>query len=411
MVRQALADNPSVAEAKANLEKANAELAATRGAELPQINANGGVQHEKINLQAFGLKGLAGQPGIGSPTITLYQIGGGVSYDLDLFGGLKRATEADQARAERQLREADAAYLSLSGNVALQAMRIAGARGQIAAVQEVVAADRRLIDMVRKGQSLGGESRASLSALVAQLAEDEALLPALQHDLDAARHQLALLVGKSPAEWTAPDFDMASLDGSAVVPVSLPSDLVRRRPDILAAEAALHAATAEIGVAIADQYPNLRLSASLTQSTIKPEKIFNSSASGWDLASGLTAPIFHGGTLRAKRQVAEAEARAADARYRATVLRAFVQVSDAMANLASDDQAIASLRQATKAAEIGVNDVQNGYRLGGASMMDLVQANRTLSRAHRFLAQAQAQRYMDLVTLYAATAADWRTAS
>jgi len=404
-VREALAANPTVAEANANLQKAQAQLAATRGAQLPQVDAAASVQRERINTQSFGFTGFP------SPTIPLYSIGGTVSYDLDLFGGLKRATEADQARVDRAARQADAAYLTLTGDVALQAMRIASLRGQMAAVQQIIASDRENIEMVRRAQAAGSEARSALSVGVGQLAEDEALLPPLQRDLDAARHQMALLAGKSPAEWTAPDFDLAKLDGSVVVPVSLPSELIRRRPDILAAEAELHAATAEIGVAVANQYPNIRLSANLTQAAIKPAELFDYSSSGWNLLAGLTAPIFHGGTLKAERQVAEAEARAAMARYQQTVLRAFVQVSDVLSALGTDQVAIEALGRASAAAEVSARDAQTAYRLGGGTLLQVVDAQRTLSRNRRAYVQAQGQRYADLIQLYTATAADWRGAS
>ncbi len=310
---------------------------------------------------------------------------------------------------EQAAREADAAYLTLTGDVAMQAMKIAMLRGQIAAVQGIIEADRQNIQMVRKAQAAGGEARSALSIGVGQLAEDEALLPPLQRDLDAARHQLALLSGRSPAEWSAPDFDLARLDGSAVVPVSLPSALVRRRPDILAAEAELHAATAEIGVAVANQYPNLSLSANLTQGALEPGDLFKYSASGWSILSGFTAPIFHGGTLKAERQVAVAEANAAMARYQQTVLRAFVQVADVLAALGTDRAAIESLQRANAAADVGARDAQTAYRLGGGSLLQVVDSQRTVSRARRALVEAQGQRYQDLVQLYAATAADWRT--
>jgi len=404
-VREALAANPTVAEANANLSKAQAQLAATRGAQLPQVDASGGAQRERINTQSFGFSGFP------SPTISLYSIGASVSYDLDLFGGKKRATEADQARVDQASREADAAYLTLTGDVALQAMRIAGLRGEIAAVQSIIVADRQNLEMVRKAQAAGGEARSALSIGASQLAEDEAMMPPLQRDLEAARHQMALLAGKSPAEWTAPDFDLAKLDASAVVPVSLPSELVRRRPDILAAEAELHAATAEIGVAVANQYPNISLSANLTQAAIKPESLFNYSSSGWSLLAGVTAPIFHGGTLKAERQVAEAEARAAMARYQQTVLRAFVQVSNVLSALASDQASIDSLQRFNAAADNSARDAQTAYRLGGGTLLQVVDTQRSVSRARRGLVEAQARRYSDLVELYTATAADWRTAS
>ena len=411
VIRQALADNPSIAEARATLERAQADARARRGAQFAQVDANVGLQREQINLAAFGFSGFPGQPPLPNPLINLFSVGGTVSYDLDLFGGKKRAPEAANARADAAARQADAAYLSLSGNMAIQAMRIAGLRAEMAEVREIIADDHRVIDMVRKAEAAGGTAHSALSSGVAQLAEDEAMLPPLQRDLDAARHQMALLAGKSPAEWTAPDFDLAKLTAPAEVPVSLPSQLIRRRPDILAAEADLHAATAAIGVAVANQYPDIRLSAALTQEAVHPEELINSTSTAWNVLSGLTAPIFHGGTLKAERRAAEAEARASAARYKQTVLRAFVQVSDVLSSLGADQQSIDSLQLVNRAAEAGAQDAQNALRLGGGPLYDVVQAQRTLSRARRALVEAEGRRMSDLVELYAATAADWRTAS
>ncbi|WP_372784964.1 efflux transporter outer membrane subunit [Phenylobacterium sp.] len=410
-IRQALADSPTIAEARATLEKTQADARAVRGEQFVRVDANASAERERINLAAFGFSGFPGQPPISSPTINLYQVGGSVSYDLDLFGKKRRATEQANAKADAAARQADAAYLTLSGNMAMQAMKIAGLRAQMAEVHDIVADDRRVIDMVRKAEAAGGQAHSALSSGVAQLAEDEAMLPPLQRDLDAARHQMALLSGKSPAAWTAPDFDLAKLTAPAEVPVSLPSQLIRNRPDILAAEADLHAATAAIGVAVANQYPDIRLSAVLTQEAIKPGDIFKADSAAWTILGGLTAPIFHGGTLKAERRAAEADARVSLARYEQTVLRAFVQVSDVLSNLGADQQSIDSLKVVNLAAESGARDAQNALRLGGGPMLDVVQAQRTLSRARRALVEAQGRRMSDLVELYAATATDWRTAS
>jgi len=403
-IRTALADSPTVAEARATLERFQAEARAAAGAALPQVDATAGAQRERINTQAFGFTGFP------SPTINLYSVGGSVSYDLDLFGGVRRRTEQARARAEQAARQADAAYLSLSGNVAMQAMRVAGLRAQIAAIEAVVADDRRTAEIVRRAQAAGGEAPAATAGVAAQLAEDEALLAPLHRQLDAARHQLALLAGKAPAEWTPPDFDIAAFAAPMTIPVSLPSTLVRRRPDILAAEAELHAATAAVGVAVANQYPDIRLSANLTQSAIEPQKLFDYNSSGWNLLAGATAPLFHGGTLRAERQAAEAEAKASLARYQQTVLRAFVQVSDALAALGRDDEALGALGRAQGAAQENLRNAEAAYRLGGGALIQVVDAQRQLSRARRALAEAQGQRLADVVQLYAATAADWGAA-
>jgi NodT family efflux transporter outer membrane factor (OMF) lipoprotein len=410
-IRQALADSPSIAEARATLEKAQDQARAVRGGQFAQVDANASAERERINLAAFGFSGFPGLPPISSPTINLYQVGGSVSYDLDIFGGKKRATEQANARAQSAARQADAAYLTLSGNIAMQAMKIASLRAQIAETEAIVADDRRVIDIVRRAEAAGGEAHTALSGGIAQLAEDEALLPPLRRDLDIARHQMALLVGKSPSEWTAPDFELKALKSPAEIPVSLPSQMVRNRPDILAAEADLHASTAAIGVAVAAQYPDIKLSAVLTQEAIKPGDIFKADSAAWTVLGGLTAPIFHGGTLKAQRAAAEADARISLARYEQTVLKAFVQVSDVLSNLGSDQQAIASLQVANRAAEAGAQDTQNALRLGGGPLVDVVQAQRTLSRARRALVEAQGRRMSDLVELYAATAADWRTVS
>jgi NodT family efflux transporter outer membrane factor (OMF) lipoprotein len=266
-----------------------------------------------------------------------------------------------------------------------------------------------VIDMVRRAQAVGGESSSAITGGLSQLATDQALLPPLLRQLGQARHQMAVLAGKSPAEWTAPDFDLAKLTVPSDVPISLPSELVRRRPDILAAEAEMHVATAAIGVAVANQYPDIRLSANITQSALDPGKLFNYNATGWQLLSGVAAPIFHGGTLKAQRQAAEAEARASLARYQQTVIRAFAQVSDVLSNLGTDQAQIASLQTSVGAAQANVKDAENAYRLGGGPLINLVDAQRALSRSRSNLVSAQGRRMGDLVELYTATAADWRS--
>lgn len=403
IITQALQGSPTLAEAQATLERYQADARAVRGERAPQIDADLSAQRERINTRAFGFD-------FPSPTISLYSVGASVSYDLDLFGGARRREEEATARVEAARRQADAAYLTLTANLARQALLIAGLRSQMAALDAVVEADRRTAEMVRRAKDAGGEAPAAVNSAHAQLAEDQALLPPIRRQYEAARHQLALLVGRAPAEWSAPDFDLAAFAAPAEVPLALPSALVRKRPDILAAEADLHAATAAVGVATADLYPNLRLSANFTQSALKPSELFGYDASGWNVLAGAAAPIFHGGTLRARKREAQAEARISAARYQATVLRAFVQVSDALAALATDAEHIAALEQVEQAAAAEVRNSQAAYRLGGGSLLQLVDAQRRESRAIRTLAEARARRLMDLVDLYAATGADWRPA-
>jgi NodT family efflux transporter outer membrane factor (OMF) lipoprotein len=404
---QALADNQTVAEAIAAVDKARDQAASVRGGLAPRVDANASVQGERINLTSFGFTGFNGV-NISNPTISLLSIGANVSYDLDLFGGQRRRLESAEAAEEAAAHRADAAYLTLTGNVAMAAMRIAAIRAQIGAVNAIIADDQRNIDIVRAAEAAGGEAAAAVTGPLAEIAADRALLPPLAQDLAQARHNLALLVGKPQAEWTAPDFDVAEFTPPARIPVSLPSALVRSRPDILAAEATLHADTAQIGVETANLYPDIRLIAGFAQTEVSPTKLFTYDATGWNIGPTLTAPILNGGTLRANRRAAEAQARESLAQYRQTVLTAFTQVSDVLAALAHDDDRLAALTSAQEAADRALRDARSAYTLGGGPLANVVNAQRQVDHARLDVVQAQSQKLLDIVQLYAATAADWR---
>ena len=405
---QALADNQTVAGAIAAVDKAREQAASVRGGLAPKVDANASVQGERINLSAFGFSGLPGVPAFPNPTISLLTIGANVTYDLDLFGGQRRRLETALAAEEAAAHRADAAYITLTGNVAMAAMRIAAIRAQIAAVDAIIDDDKRNLGIVQAAEAAGGEAAAAVTGPRAQIAADQALLPPLAQDLAQARHNLALLVGKPQAEWIAPDFDVAEFTPPARIPISLPSALVRNRPDILAAEADFHADTARIGVETANLYPDIKLNAGFAQSALTPSKLFSYAATGWNIGPTLTAPIFNGGTLRANKRAAEAQARASLAQYRQTVLTAFTQVSDVLAALAHDDDRLVALTSAQDAADRALRDARAAYTLGGGPLANVVNAQRQVDRARLDLVQAQSQKLLDTVQLYAATAADWR---
>ncbi|HPA39855.1 MAG TPA: TolC family protein, partial [Phenylobacterium sp.] len=211
--------------------------------------------------------------------------------------------------------------------------------------------------------------------------------------------------------WTAPDFALSDFTRPADLPLSLPSTLVRQRPDIQAAEAELHAATAEVGVAAAALYPDIRLSANLTQGTIHPEDILRYDSTGWSLAGNLAAPLFNGGRLKANKRAAEASARAALARYNGVVLRAFVEVADALSALAEDDKAIAALTRVQQSQENRLKDARAAYELGGGTLLSVVQAQRDLAKSRRDVVQALGRKDADLVMLLTATATGWKPAA
>lgn len=410
VVRQALADSPTLVEADATLRQARSALAQARGEAGPQADLNGGFNRERANLQAFGFTGF-GDVQLSNPTFNLYSVGGGITYDLDIFGGERRKLEGSAARLEAQARRTDAAYLSLTANVALQAVTIATLQAQIDAVEEMIADDEANLDLVRKANALGGSTRTAKVAAQTQLEADRALLPPLRGQLSAARHALAVLVGKAPGDWAAPEFKLADMGLSTAIPVTLPSELVRRRPDILAAESDLHAATADVGVATADLYPKIGLSASIAQGSLKPEDLFSYDASGWNLGVGLTAPLFNGGALKAKRQQAREGAVIASARYQQTVLTAFSQVADALSALAADDEAITAQQRVAEQADEHLRLAKLAFQNGGGAFLDVLDAQRSSHDAQSSLARAKGQRLADAVRLFAATGADWRQAS
>jgi NodT family efflux transporter outer membrane factor (OMF) lipoprotein len=404
-VRQALADSPTLKAADAALAQAQEGVAAARGGLEPEGDLTAGAERTRINVAAFGFTSFP------SPTVSLYSIGGNISYDLDLAGGRRRTVENAQAMAEAQGFRAKAAYLTLTGNVALEAVRIAALRARIAAVQSVIDEDSRNLDLVRRAEAAGGAAPAAQVSARAQLVQDQTALPPLNQQLAEARHALALLVGQAPADWTPPDFDLSALTLPARIPVDLPSALVRRRPDILAAEADLHAATAAIGVQQARLYPDVKLNAGLTQTALTPAKIFDYEFSGWNIGPSLTMPLFGRGTIKAEQRAAEAAARASLAQYQQTVLTAFAQVADVLQALANDDAAVAAQDEARQVAEADLKNARFAYENGAGNLIEVVQAERRLSETRQAYAVSLGQRYTDAVRLFVATAADWSAAA
>jgi NodT family efflux transporter outer membrane factor (OMF) lipoprotein len=390
-IAQALTDSPTLAEADATLAQARDAIDYQRGMQGPHGELDASAERTRINLAAFGI------PGFPSPTVNQYSIGGNISYDLNLFGGRRRQTEDAAALQEAEGWRAKAAYLSLTGNVAIQAVHIATVRAQIAALNSVIDDDLKNLEFIKKALAAGAEPPAAQVSARAQIVQDQANLPGLNQELAQARHGLALLVGHAPGDFTAPDFDLSALTLPAAIPVDLPSVLVRRRPDILAAEADLHAATAGIGVQTAKLYPDIRLNAGYTQTSLTPDKLFQYDFSGWNFGPAVSLPLFGRAELKAQRKAAEDAAKASLARYRQTVLSA----------LANDDAAVAAQDEARRVADQDLKNTQFAFQKGGGTLLEVTQAQRRLSETRQAYALAVGKRYADAMRLYVATAADW----
>lgn len=405
LVEQALRQNRTLAAADAALARARAQLSAARGGAMPQIDYSTGAERERVNTAAFGIEGFP------SPTISLYSVGANAVFDLDLFGGQRRRIEGAAARAQAQALRTDAAYLTLSGQVVTRAIDIASLEAQLTAAEHIVADDERVLDMIRRSIAAGGAPASAETAAIAQFAEDEARLPPLRVQLAQARHALSALVGQAPGSWAPPAIALDAITLPDRIPVSLPSSLVRARPDILAAEADLHAATADIGVATAALYPRISLGAAFSVASLEPETLFNYDSAGWSFGPSLTGPLFRGGTLRAQRRGAQAAQIEAMARYEQTVLSAFVQVSDLLQAVAQGRTLVEAQTRAAAAAAENARLAELAYENGAGTLLQVIDAQRQSQRARLGFIQANAQLRRDVAALFVATASDWRAAA
>ncbi|MDR6126764.1 NodT family efflux transporter outer membrane factor (OMF) lipoprotein [Sphingomonas sp. SORGH_AS802] len=407
LVDEAIAHNRSLAASNATLAASRAEVRAIAGRRLPQVDANARIDQQQVNLAAFGFSGSNPLAPGGNPEFGLYTVGGGISYDLDLFGGLRRSVEQTAAQAEAQQRQTEAAHLTIAGQVVNQVLTIAALNAQIATANALLADDQRNVDLTQK-RRLGGEGTlVEVLNAQSQYAADRSDLPQLDQQLAEARHLLATLLGKTPGELAPLDISLDRLTLPASIPVALPSTLVHRRPDILQAEAELHAATAAIGVATARLYPDITLGATLSQGAPAVGDLVKNAFRGYDLFAGLTAPIFHGGTLKAQRDAAMDRARASQANYEQTVLVAFGQVADLLSSIQNNARSVADQQSSVQVAERSRHLSQRSFEVGNSGILQVLESERLYQRARNGLVVAQTRQFLNVARLYVATAGGW----
>ena len=402
LVRRALSENPTIAAAEAAVRQARENLRARAGTVLyPSIDGSFSAQRQQFTGASYG------QPDVGTTRFSLFNASVNVSYALDIFGGGRRELEALQAQVDYQRFLLDGAHLTLTANVVTTAVKEASLRSQIRATQEIVAIQQKQLEMVERQFQLGGAARSDVLAQEAQLAQTKATLPPLEKELAQTRDQLAVLTGRFPGDAALPEFRLEDLQLPRELPVSLPSSLARQRPDIRASEGLLHAASANIGVATANLYPRITLTASLGSSALRLEDLFSPGTSIWSVGAGLLQPIFHGGELLAKRRAAIAAYDQALALYRETVLLAFQNVADALQALETDARALRAQAEAEAAARASFELTEKQFRLGAVSYLTLLNAQRQLHLAVIALVRAQADRFADTAALFQALGQGW----
>lgn len=395
LIEQALQTSPTLASAKATLRQAQEIHAAQAGSTLyPQVDAGIGAQRQRLNPSALGQAGDARE-------FSLYNASVGVHYNLDLAGGNRRALEALAARAEYRRYELEGARLTLAANIVTTAITQARLAGQIQSTQAILRAQDEQLHLTRERVRLGQAAPDDVLALQAQVEQTRAGLPLLRKQLQQNEHLLAVLTGRAPGAGGLPSFTLEELTLPSDLPLVLPSELVRRRPDIQAAEALLHAANAEYGVAVAKLYPQLNISASLGSQALSTGALFGGGSAVWSLIGQLTQPLFNPG-LSAEKRASLAAFEAAAANYQSVVLEALRNVADVLRALEHDAQTLAALATADIAAQGSLESMQRQYALGAASYVQLLTAQQQAQQNRINLIAAQAQRLVDSAALYQA---------
>ncbi len=393
LMARGLRNSPTLSAAVARLEQARAAVAAEEGIFYPQVDGNLGASRQD---SSFGPKSAGGS------IYSLYTGGLSVSYYPDIFGANRLVYRSVQAQAQYARDQMLAAQLALVGNIATTAVLAASERTQVAATRAIIRSETQLLALTRLQYRAGAVPYLAVIDQESQLATSRASLPALKQQLAASRYTLATLVGEFPSQWQPLHLRLHDLRLPRRLPVSLPSALLRQRPDIRAAIQQLRYANAEIGIADAQFYPVVQLTATFGQESFRPDKFFSPASNVWSIAGSLLAPIFHGGTLRAQRREAIALYAGNLATYRQTVLAAFQQVATVLRALSHDAQVLRDQRDAYVAARKALGLARESYHAGAIDSLQLLADEALYSQARIAYVRAKAQRYLDTVGLYTA---------
>ncbi len=399
---QALRANPDLKAAQATLREAGENLRAEQGSLFPTITASGSATREKLSPYEFGLPASTS-----IPAATVYSASLNLSYTLDVFGGIRRQIEQLGAQVDYQRFELEATYLSLTSNVAAEALTEASLQAQIEATLDIIKIYQEQLAVMQQRFEAGGVSRAEVLSQQSNLPSAQATLPPLQKQLQEARNQLAVYVGGTPSQFSGPTLDLASLTLPVDLPLSVPSRLVEQRPDIQAYEALLHSASAEVGVATANMLPQFSLTASYGRDGTTPAQLFTPAGLVWSLAGSVSQTIFDGGALRAKRRSAVAALDVAAAQYSSTVNSAFQSVANALVAIERDAETLRADAQSEHTAAESLRVAQAQYRAGGVTYVTVLQAQQAYQSARLTLVSAQVARFTDTVTLYQALGGGW----
>jgi NodT family efflux transporter outer membrane factor (OMF) lipoprotein len=401
LIERALRNNPNLQSTMSALRATKEAVYAQQGKFFPLAQANFNPTRQKTSAAVTPV------PASGALTFDLHTAQVLVSYTLDVWGLNRRTVESLQAQADLQRYQVEAAYLTLTSNVAVAAITEASLRGQIEATNQLIAANRSMLDTLRKQLETGYANRSDVAAQEAALAQVEATLPPLRKALAQTRDLLAALVGGYPSEEPREVFRLSALHLPEDLPVSLPSQLIEQRPDVRATEEALHSASAQVGIATANMLPNFTINANGGYINTALAGLMNPANAFWLLGGNITQTIFDGGTLLHQRRQAEAAYDQAAWAYRAAVVGAVQNVADVLRALQNDADALRAARDFERAARTSFDLARQQVELGNANVLLLLTAQSTYLNALIAVVQARANRLADTAALFQALGGGW----
>jgi NodT family efflux transporter outer membrane factor (OMF) lipoprotein len=401
LVALALKNNSSIDAARAALRAAQEQVRAQRGAFYPQVN--GSLQPSRQKIAHTLASPLSNNQELYSLTTTQLS----VSYSPDLFGGNRRSVESLQAQADQQRFELEAARLTLASNVVVAAIQDALVRAQIADDQAIVSEQQRAVASFERQLKLGQVSTADLAAQQALLAQAHAALPPLDKQFRVNRDLLAALVGRTPGQPVEVRFDLAALTLPDQLPLSLPAQLVEHRPDVRVAEAQLHSASAQVGVAKAARLPNIELGATAGSAALGLVPAFGPATNFWSLTATLTQPIDDGGTLLHRQRAAEATYEQAAAQYQGAVVAAFQNTADALQAISADGDALNAAETSEAVSRHSLAIAERQLTAGQGTALAVLSAQETEHQTRAALLQVRASRYDDVAALFQALGGGW----
>jgi NodT family efflux transporter outer membrane factor (OMF) lipoprotein len=426
LVEKAFKANPTVAAARAALDQAQELLYAQRGFFYPSVAATYQAERHKVsgNTNGSSTIGVQGNGVNKLPQIpedpasidhfprnlpsyyTFYTAELTVGFVPDVFGGNRRQMESLAAQTEAQRFALEATYITLASNVVAAAIQEASVRAQIRVTQQIIAADQKSLEILRKQFKLGFAMRIDVAAQEAQVAEDETTLPPLQRRLEQTRDLIRSLVGNLPNREDE-TFELDALQLPPEVPMSLPGRIIEQRPDVRAAEAQLHSANANVGVAVAAMLPQFSITGDYGGNATQMDQLFKSGGPFWSLYGHVTQPVFEGGTLLHQKRAASASSRQAAAQYRSTVIAAYQNVADTLHVSLCDADTLAADVEAEDSAKVTYDLTRRQMEAGYVTYLNLLSAETTYEQTVLTRVQAQAARYGDTVALFQALGGGW----